>query len=50
MSSSEKVDKEGRYNDFRIFSMPYPGCEFFKDWRDNGYRAEKLHFDWNQVY
>eukprot|EP00731_Ephydatia_muelleri_P001313 Em0001g1313a len=29
VSSSEKVDKYGRYVDFNIASIPYPGCEFF---------------------
>lgn len=33
VTSSEKVDKEKRYQDFRIISLPYPGCEFFKEFR-----------------
>lgn len=33
VTSSEKVDKEKRYQDFKIVSLPYPGCEFFKDFR-----------------
>lgn len=49
VSSSEKVDKENRYSEFLLSSIPYPGCEFFRDWKDNGYRAEGLVFDWNQV-
>jgi myotubularin-related protein 14 len=49
VTSSEKVDKENRYADFSIASIPYPGCEFFKDWKDNNYRASGLMFDWNQV-
>ena len=49
VTSSEKVDKEHRYSDFSIVSMPYPGCEFFKEWRENSYQAEALMFDWNQV-
>ena len=49
VTSSEKVDKEKRYSDFCIWSLPYPGCEFFKEWRDNGYAAEGMKFDWNQV-
>lgn len=28
--------------------MPYPGCEFFKEFRDNNLNAEGLVFDWNQ--
>ena len=49
VTSSEKVDKENRYSDFTIMSLPYPGCEFFRDWKDNGYMAEELMFDWSQV-
>ncbi|CAG7819417.1 unnamed protein product [Allacma fusca] len=48
VTSSEKVDKKNRYADFSLISLPYPGCEFFKQYRDNGYNAEKLMFDWNQ--
>ncbi|XP_018570648.1 myotubularin-related protein 14 [Anoplophora glabripennis] len=48
VTSSEKVDKENRYSDFNIISLPYPGCEFFKDFRDNNYTAEDLIFDWTQ--
>lgn len=33
VTSSEKVDKEKRYQDFRIISLPYPGCEFFREFR-----------------
>ncbi|XP_076038011.1 egg-derived tyrosine phosphatase isoform X2 [Oratosquilla oratoria] len=50
VTSSEKVDKENRYSDFSIVSLPYPGCEFFKDFRDRGYNAESLHFNWNQNF
>lgn len=49
VTSSEKVDKENRYAEFSIASIPYPGCEFFKNWKDSGYRASGLMFDWNQV-
>ncbi|KAI8511350.1 Myotubularin- protein 14 [Branchiostoma belcheri] len=50
VTSSEKVDKEHRYADFTLISVPYPGCEFFKDYRDNDYVAEGLVFEWNQGY
>ncbi|KAL5013804.1 hypothetical protein ScPMuIL_008074 [Solemya velum] len=49
ITSSEKVDKENRYADFCIMSIPYPGCEFFKDWKDNS-NGEKMWFDWEQSY
>lgn len=48
MTSSEKVDKEKRYSDFTIISLPYPGCEFFKEFRENDYLAKGLVFDWSQ--
>ncbi|XP_064632784.1 myotubularin-related protein 14-like isoform X2 [Lineus longissimus] len=50
VTSSEKVDKENRYSDFNILCTPYPGCEFFRDWKDNNYAAEGMKFDWNQGY
>lgn len=50
ITSSEKADKEGRYNDFEILSLPYPGCEFFREYRDKEYTGEGLVFDWNQNY
>jgi len=48
VTSSEKVDKEHRYSEFNLISLPYPGCEFFKQYRDNNYDAEHLIFEWNQ--
>jgi len=48
VTSSEKVDKENRYSEFNLISLPYPGCEFFKQYRDNGYNGEDLVFEWNQ--
>ncbi|XP_046747257.1 myotubularin-related protein 14 [Diprion similis] len=50
VTSSEKVDKEKRYSDFTIISLPYPGCEFFKEYRDNDYIAKGLVFDWSQAH
>ncbi|KAK2188328.1 hypothetical protein NP493_135g00014 [Ridgeia piscesae] len=50
VTSSEKVDKENRYAEFSIMSVPYPGCEFFREWRQNGYMAEGMMFDWEQGY
>ncbi|KAK8741681.1 hypothetical protein OTU49_002339 [Cherax quadricarinatus] len=50
VTSSEKVDKENRYSDFSILSLPYPGCEFFKDFRDLGYTGEGLYFNWSQPF
>lgn len=50
VTSSEKVDKENRYGEFCIISVPYPGCEFFKEWKDNSYLGEEMKFDWTQSY
>uniref|UniRef100_A0A3Q3WTS1 Uncharacterized protein n=1 Tax=Mola mola TaxID=94237 RepID=A0A3Q3WTS1_MOLML len=50
VTSSEKVDKAQRYADFTLLSVPYPGCEFFKDYKDRNYTAEGLVFNWNQDY
>ncbi|CAB3381862.1 Hypothetical predicted protein [Cloeon dipterum] len=47
VTSSEKVDKENRYNDFKILSLPYPGCEFFKEFRDNTHCSDGLLYDWS---
>lgn len=48
VTSSEKVDKEKRYADFKLTSLPYPGCEFFREFRDNNFCGEGLIFDWSQ--
>lgn len=50
VSSSEKIDKERRYDEFCLISTPYPGCEFFKDYRDNGFNAKGIKFDWSQQF
>lgn len=48
VTSSEKVDKENRYKNFGVFSLPYPGCEFFSKWKDSSYDSENVHYDWAQ--
>lgn len=50
VSSSEKADKDNRYADFDILSLPYPGCEFFSKFHNNSYAAEGLVFDWEQSF
>ncbi|XP_052633579.1 myotubularin-related protein 14 isoform X1 [Harpia harpyja] len=50
VTSSEKVDKAQRYADFMLLSIPYPGCEFFKEYKDRDYTAEGLIFNWKQDY
>ncbi|KAH9416125.1 Myotubularin- protein 14, partial [Dermatophagoides pteronyssinus] len=50
VTSSEKADKKNRYQDFNILTLPYPGCEFFREYRDNSYSGEGLIYDWNQDF
>lgn len=50
ITSSEKVDKEKRYSDFSILSLPYPGCEFFQEYSLNEYSAVGLVYAWNQAF
>lgn len=50
VTSSEKVDKAKRYSDFTLISLPYPGCEFFREFRENDYLAKGLVFDWTQTH
>ncbi|XP_039211091.1 myotubularin-related protein 14 isoform X3 [Crotalus tigris] len=50
VTSSEKVDKAQRYADFTLLSVPYPGCEFFKEYKERDYTAEGLVFNWKQDY
>ncbi|KAF7267524.1 hypothetical protein GWI33_019265 [Rhynchophorus ferrugineus] len=46
VSASEKVDRE-RYKDFRLMSLPYPGCEFFVNFHNNLLKPESLFYDWS---
>ena len=50
VSSSEKADSQNRYQAFEILITPYPGVEFFRDFRDNHYSARNLVFNWSQNY
>ncbi|XP_022915337.1 phosphatidylinositol-3,5-bisphosphate 3-phosphatase MTMR14 [Onthophagus taurus] len=51
VTSSEKVTEEyGHYGHFNLLSLPYPGCEFFSEFRLNNYEAEDLQFDWEQPF
>lgn len=46
VTSSEKVDATQKYSVFRIIPTPYPGCEFFHDFKKNNYNSEGLMFNW----
>ncbi|XP_046355446.1 myotubularin-related protein 14-like isoform X1 [Haliotis rufescens] len=50
ITSSEKVDKENRYADFCILSVPYPGCEFFKEWKEKSSAGQTIWYDWSQGF
>lgn len=39
-----------RYAGFEIISIPYPGCEFFKIYREHSYEARQIRFDWDQNF
>lgn len=49
VTSSEKVDREQRYRDFNLSSIPYPGCEFFKEYKDHNHNANGLVFEWDEA-
>lgn len=44
------MDKESRYRDFNLICLPYPGCEFFREFKKNGWVHKSLIFDWSQEY
>jgi myotubularin-related protein 14 len=46
VTSSEKAEKS-RYFGISINAVPYPGCEFFKTFKDNKREADKLVYDWS---
>ena len=48
VTSSEKVDPEKLYSGFNLNSIPYPGCEFFTDYSDNGRCGDDLVYDWTK--
>lgn len=50
ITSSEKVDRSKRYQDFTIFKLPYPGCEFFEKYVKQHYNPEGLFYDWTQHF
>lgn len=49
VSSSEKIDSKGRYSGFALTAIPFPGCEFFKDFKNNHHNAHDLCFDWSSL-
>mmetsp|Transcript_15760 Transcript_15760/g.30790 ORF Transcript_15760/g.30790 Transcript_15760/m.30790 type:complete len:808 (-) Transcript_15760:236-2659(-) len=48
-SSSEKAEGD-LYENFTLQPMPYPGCEFFKVFKDNKRCGRDLKFDWECSY
>ncbi|CAH1378003.1 myotubularin-related protein 14 [Tenebrio molitor] len=47
VTSSEKVHSNAEYcSNFKLQSMPFPGCEFFKKFYDNSFTGQGLYFDW----
>ncbi|KAL1492691.1 hypothetical protein ABEB36_010908 [Hypothenemus hampei] len=48
VSASEKVAPKQYKTYFKLISLPYPGCEFFKEYHDKMFNAEGLKYNWNQ--
>ncbi|XP_066246873.1 myotubularin-related protein 14 [Euwallacea similis] len=46
VSASEKVDLN-RYSSFKVINLPYPGCEFFKEFHDAMYSPAGLLYKWD---
>lgn len=49
LTSSEKAEAF-RYANYGLNSVPYPGCEFFTEYKHNRRSGVGLNFDWNQSY
>ncbi|XP_004525977.1 myotubularin-related protein 14 isoform X2 [Ceratitis capitata] len=49
ISSSEKADPQ-HYEQFNLLSLPYPGCEFYKKFRDHNYIASNLYYNWEKSF
>ncbi len=41
VTSSEKVESD-RYSNFKINAMPYPGCEFFRIFKQSNYNGSTV--------
>lgn len=39
-----------RYADFHLAALPYPGCEFFREYRANAHNGTNLVYDWQPSY
>lgn len=46
VTSSEKADRV-RYSSCSIIPVPYPGCEFFKDFKENGRSGCEIVYNWD---
>ena len=46
LTSSEKIDSCGRYKHFNLYSIPYPGCEFFAVYARYEHVGAGLRFNW----
>lgn len=44
------MDKENRYAKFHLAALPFPGCEFFKKFRDNAHTISDLYYDWSSSH
>jgi hypothetical protein len=47
VTSSEKADTRARYREFQIATVPFPGVEWFRGFKQNNYDATTMRpFDW----
>lgn len=47
LTASEKFDKYERYKIFQLISLPYPGCEHFREVSAQKYNGEFILHDWS---
>ncbi|CAF1232368.1 unnamed protein product [Rotaria magnacalcarata] len=47
ITATEKSDKYDRYRTFQLISLPYPGCEHFREVAAQKYNSEFILHDWS---
>ncbi|CAF2661105.1 unnamed protein product [Rotaria sp. Silwood2] len=47
ITASEKLDKYNRYKTFQMISLPYPGCEHFRQVGIKKYNGEFMFYNWS---
>ena len=49
LTSSEK-NEQWRYSHLKLNALPYPGCEFFTEYKAAGHSGLNLFFNWSQSF